>query len=91
MTDRIVAHHPEPEADDRSLEQLAADELAVVDYAAELRSDRDTFRAWSIVLMGEVFRLTQVSRRQADENARLQAIVRDFITAAAIRRDGRAA
>jgi hypothetical protein len=59
--------------------------------ANDLEAERDSYREWSIVLMGEVFRLTQRSKRQTETIIRLNTIIRDYLKTPDPQRERRAA
>ena len=74
-----------------ALAHLADDEAAVIDYAAELRRDRDTFKALALELMGALHEQTKIVQRQQETIIRLHALVREYVTSAAPGRERRAA
>jgi hypothetical protein len=63
-----------------ALQHLAADEAALLDYAAELLRDRDAYKLLASVALNHCHDLAMTVRRQNDTIARQGAIIREYVT-----------
>lgn len=61
------------------LEHMALDEADLLNYATELRMDRDTYREMAVALMGKLHETGRTVQRQRETISRLNKLVRDYV------------